>query len=317
MRILITGATGFVGGHLATELAAHYPQAQLFGTTFGHTSGAMLPDSMPLLEADLRDPARIGLALEQSDPDIIFHLAGFASGAGTDAAVIRAANVDATLMLVEAVAALKKPCRLHLASTGYVYGTTESNAPATENTPLRPEGLYAQSKAEMETVVRPLASDKLAITVTRAFNHTGPRQTPAFVAPGFARQLARIERGLDPPVVRVGNLEARRDFLDVRDVVRAYRLLLCELETAPWRVVNVASGEAIAIQTILDTLLSLTQADVAVEVDTSRLRPSDMPECVGSSALLSQLTGWRKTHSLADTLVETLKWWRSTGVDIW
>ncbi|WP_395145119.1 GDP-mannose 4,6-dehydratase [Armatimonas sp.] len=317
MRILITGATGFVGGYLAAELAAHYPLAKLFGTTYGHTSGAMLPDGMPLLEADLRDPAKIREALAQSTPDVIFHLAGFASGAGTDVAVIRAANVDATRLLVEAVAESEKPCRLHLASTGYVYGTTPPNVPATETDTLRPEGPYAHSKAEMETVVQPLASEKLSITVTRAFNHTGPRQTPVFVAPGFARQLARIERGLDAPVMRVGNLEALRDFLDVRDVVRAYRLLLCELEPAPWRVVNVGSGEAVAIQSILDTLLTLTQTRVTVEVDPARLRPSDMPECVGSPALLSQLTGWRKTHSLTDTLLETLAWWRSTGVDIW
>ena len=317
MRILITGATGFVGGYLAAELAEHYPTAQLFGTTYGHISGTVLPEGMPLLLADLRDPAMIRQALEKSTPDVIFHLAGFASGAGTDAAVIREANVDATRMLVEAVAEQAKPCRLHLASTGYVYGTTEAGKPASEGDLLRPEGPYAQSKAEMESVVEPLASETLSITVTRAFNHTGPRQTPVFVAPGFARQLARIERGLDAPVVRVGNLEAKRDFLDVRDVVRAYRLLLCELEPAPWRVVNVASGEAIAIQKILDTLLSMAQTDVTVELDPSRLRPSDMPECIGSSALLSSLTGWRTTYSLADTLLETLSWWRSTGVEIW
>ncbi|WP_309711425.1 GDP-mannose 4,6-dehydratase [Armatimonas sp.] len=317
MRILITGATGFVGGYLAAELAEHYPTAKLFGTSYGHASGANLPEGTTILDADLRDPAVIASVLEASAPDIIFHLAGFASGAGTDAAVIRAANVDATRMLVEAVARTNKPCRLHLASTGYVYGTTEPGQPASEGDTLRPEGAYAQSKAEMETVIQPLATEKLSITVTRAFNHTGPRQTPVFVAPGFARQLARIEQGLDEPTVRVGNLEAKRDFLDVRDVVRAYRLLLCEQEPTPWRILNVASGEAVSIQSILETLLGMAQTKVEVEVDPARLRPSDMPECVGSSAFLSALTGWRKTHSLTDTLEETLSWWRSTGVHIW
>ncbi len=317
MHILITGATGFVGGYLAAELAEYYPQAKLFGTAYGHTSGAVLPEDMSLLEVDLRNPAMICHALEQSQPDIIFHLAGFASGAGTDSAVIRAANVDATRMLVEQVAAQGRPCRIHLASTGYVYGTTALGQPAHEDTPLHPDGLYAQSKVEMEAIVRPLVSDNLAITVTRAFNHTGPRQTPVFVAAGFARQLARIERGLDAPIIHVGNLEARRDFLHVQDVVRAYRLLLCELEPIPWRVVNVASGEGVSIQDILNRFLTLTSVKTTVEIDPTHLRTSDMSECVGSPKLLCQLTGWRNTHTLTDTLLETLAWWRSTGVDIW
>ena len=311
MQILITGVTGFVGAYLASELASRYPQARLFGTTFGKTTLASLPPSLTLLEADLRQSSQLSQVVAAAEPTHVFHLAGFASAAGTDAALIRAANVEATVALVEALHQQGQPCRLHLASTGYVYGTTQPGEPAQESTPLRPEGLYAQSKAEMERVVEPLSSDLVSITLTRAFNHTGPRQTPVFVVPGFARQLSRIERGVTEPVVRVGNLEAKRDFLDVRDVVRAYCSLLLEQEPKPWRVVNVASGEAVAIQSILDQLLALTRVPVTVEVDPERLRPADMPECVGDPTLLCGSTGWRKSIPLADTLRETLDWWRS------
>lgn len=311
MQILITGVTGFVGAYLASELAALYPKALLFGTTFGATTPAPLPEALTVLEADLREPLRLREVVAAAEPTHVFHLAGFASAAGTDAALIRAANVDATVALVETLTQRGKPCRLHLASTGYVYGTTPPGQPATESTPLQPDGFYAQSKVEMERAVEPLASEQVCITVTRAFNHTGPRQTPAFVVPGFARQLSRIERGLAEPVVRVGNLEAKRDFLDVRDVIRAYRLLLMELEPKPWRIVNVASGEALSIQSILDQLIAQTRVPVTVELDPERLRPSDMPECTGDPTLLSVTTGWRKSIPFTDTLSETLDWWRS------
>lgn len=311
MQILITGVTGFVGAYLASELALVYPHASLFGTTFGPTIPASLPASLTVLEADLRETSDLGRVVAAAEPTHVFHLAGFASAAGTDAELIRAANVDATVALVDVLRRRGQPCRLHLASTGYVYGSTPHGEPANEHTPLRPEGLYAQSKAEMERVVEPLASDLISITVTRAFNHTGPRQSPAFVVPGFARQLSRIERGVAEPVVRVGNLEAKRDFLDVRDVIRAYRLLLLEQEPKPWRVVNVASGEAVSIQSVLDQLIALTRVPVTVEVDPDRLRPADMPECIGDPTLLSAATGWRKSIPLADTLKETLDWWRS------
>lgn len=311
MRVLITGITGFVGGYLAAELAAEYPGIAFFGTTYGPTSGAGLPPGTQLQEADLRDPAAIQGVVESAQPDIVFHLAGFASGAGTDAAVIRAANVDATVALVKTLAAQGKPCRLHLASTGYVYGTTVAGRPAQEADALQPEGAYAQSKAEMEAAVQPLATENLSITVTRAFNHTGPRQAPGFVVPAFARQLARIEKGLEPSVVRVGNLEAKRDFLDVRDVVRAYRLLVCELAPVPWRVVNVASGQAVSIQSVLDQLVAAAQVPMTVELDPARLRPADMPECVGDPAQLTALTGWTPTVPLAQTLADTLAWWRT------
>jgi GDP-4-dehydro-6-deoxy-D-mannose reductase len=311
MRILITGATGFVGGWLASELANAYPQALLFGTSHGPSALAPLPDEMQLLPCDLSDKAALGEVIAESAPDRVFHLAGFASGAGTDREKIFRINVDATVGLLELLRDAGRPCQVQLASSGYVYGATEPGRPALETDIPTPSGAYAESKAVMEEAVRSFASDTLSLTITRSFNHTGPRQSPEFVVPAFARQIARIEKGLEPPTVRVGNLEASRDFLSVRDVVRAYRLLLCETAPEPWRVVNVASGEGVSIRSLLDTLVAHSTETLSVETDPARMRPSDLPECIGDSTALSTLTGWKPEVSMDTTLAETLEWWRT------
>ena len=305
MRILITGAGGFVGGWLAEALAAAYPDASLFGTTLG--GGALAP-GVTAIEADLSDPAQVTRAVSESRPTHVFHLAGFASAAGTDEAIIRRANVDASVLLLEALSSLDDPCRVLLASSGYVYGPTEK--PARESDPLSPRGPYAQSKAEMEDAARPFASDSLSVTLARAFNHTGPHQRLGFAFPDWASQLAAVERGEKEPVLHVGNLDSIRDFLDVRDVVRAYRLLLCEAPAEPLRTVNVCSGEGTSMQQVLDSLISEAAVPVRVEVDPAKWR-ADSWACVGDPAKLIALTGWRREHSLADTSRETLAWWRA------
>jgi GDP-4-dehydro-6-deoxy-D-mannose reductase len=152
--------------------------------------------------------------------------------------------------------------------------------------------------------------DGLQITSTRAFNHTGPHQTTAFAVPAFASQIARIEAGHEEPIVRVGNLDALRDFLDVRDVVRAYRLLLTAETESAYRVVNVASGTGVAMRDLLNRLLALARVPVTVETDPSRLRPSDIPESIGDPALLTEWTGWKPEVDLDTTLAATLEWWR-------
>jgi GDP-4-dehydro-6-deoxy-D-mannose reductase len=314
LRVLITGVTGFVGGWLASELASHYPQASLFGTTTHSASDAPanLPSGLGLLTADLTEPVAVRRAVAEAAPTHVFHLAGFASGAGTDAARINRVNVDATVSLLSALEAEGNSCQVQLASSGYVYGATAPGNPAKETDTPHPSGAYAESKAVMEKAVRPYSENGLlSLTITRSFNHTGPRQAIDFVVPAFAKQIARIEKGLEPPVVRVGNLEAKRDFLDVQDVVRAYRLLLFETPPAPWRLVNVASGVGLTIRSLLDILVADSTVAVTVETDPNRLRPSDLPECVGDSRLLTELTGWHPKIPLEETLAGTLNYWRS------
>lgn len=313
MRVLVTGLTGFVGGWLGVELARSNPDAEVWGTTHG-PDGPPLPAGFPagarFLPCDLTDPQQVCHAVEESRPDQVFHLAGFASAAGGDGPLVHRVNVDATVHLLEALATQDKPCRVLLASSGYVYGPTTPGRPACEDDPLAPRGVYGESKAAMERAVEPFTGrGGLSLTIVRAFNHTGPRQATGFVVPDFARQIIRAEQGLEPPTIRVGNLDARRDFLDVRDVVRAYRLLLA-MEPAPHRVVNVASGTPRSVEIVLNALLSQARATLRVERDASRMRPSDMPECVGDPSLLRTLTGWRPQVEWNQTLSDCLAWWR-------
>lgn len=315
MRILVTGATGFVGTWLLAHLEEAYQDGsvELFGTEHGPPLGPV-PPSVRLAPCDLTDASAVKTVIGDIRPDRVFHLAGFASATGTDHALIHRVNVEATVSLLQALDDLARPCRVQLASSGYVYGATVPGRPAREDDAPAPSGPYAESKAAMEQAARAFArpGGALSVTVTRSFNHSGPRQSPGFVVPAFARQIARIEAGLEPPVVRVGNLDAKRDFLDVRDVVRAYARLLLDAEPAPdnFRIVNVASGEARVIQSLLDALVTRSHVPLNVETDPARVRPLDLAECVGDANVLRTLTGWQPTVPLDQTLADTLDYWR-------
>ena len=315
MRILITGATGFAGTYLVRELRAAYPDAVLFGTA--HQNAA--PDASPnagqgitLRTADLTDADATGEIIAEAQPDAVFHLAGFASAAGGDRDAIFRVNVGATETLLRLLTESAHLCRVLVVSSGYIYGATQPGQPAREPNAPHPGGDYAESKAEMERAVRPFADlDTLSLTIARAFNHTGPGQTSAFFIPGLARQIARIEQGREAPIVRHGNLSARRDFLHVRDVVRAYRLLLLEAEPVSFRVVNVCSGIPVSLNDALQTLIAAARVPLTPEEDPARMRPLDLPECIGDPSYLKELTGWQPQTPFADTLSETLDWWRS------
>lgn len=304
MRILITGATGFVGTYLIRHLRQADPAAEIVGTVFGHPPPAEAAATR-FVPCDLTsdEGADIRALVRQERPDHVYHLAGAASGAGQDRESIWRANVDGTRYVLAAVAEDTPLARVLFAGTGYLYGDCDPERPATENDPLRPIGLYAESKRDAEGFAR-----RAGAIVTRAFNHTGPGQTPAFAVPAFAAQIAAIERGAQAPEIQVGNLEARRDFLDVRDVVRAYHRLMSHGEVGG--VYNVCRGEAVSMQSVLDQLLALATRPITVSQAPQRMRPADIAVSVGDSAKLRARTGWRPEIPFSQTLRDTLDWWR-------
>lgn len=306
--ILVTGASGFVGPWLLAALAER---------GWGPITALGEPpvDPVPALPAvtwrsgDVRDPAALDALVAEVRPAVVFHLAAQASVAASleDPGATFEVNALGTLRLLDALRRHAPLARTLLVSSAEVYGQRsgrlgEELAPA-------PANPYAASKAAAEQVACAFArAYGLAVVMARPFNHTGPGQSARFAPGAFARQIALIEAGRQAPVIRVGNLEARRDFLDVRDVVRAY-LALAE-RGEPGRAYNVCRGEAVALQAILDGLLAHAKVGIDVEPDPALMRPSDVPELVGEPAALRAATGWTPTIPLEVTLADLLADWR-------
>jgi GDP-4-dehydro-6-deoxy-D-mannose reductase len=291
--ILVTGARGFAGSHLVEELAGAGADVLAWNR----------------VDADLLDPAVLRPALARVRPAAICHCAGaphVAQSWGDTAAVLET-NVMATSHLLTAVRDLLPGCRVLNVGSATVYRA--ASEPLTEQHPLGPASPYAVSKLAQEMLAdRMHRDDGLDVVQTRSFNHTGPRQQPAFAASAFARQVAMIEAGLGAPVLRVGNLTARRDLTDVRDVARAYRLIL-ERGT-PGAVYNVCSGSAHPMQAIVDGLCARVAVAVQVESDPGLFRPNDAPAVIGSHARLTAATGWAPAVSFDRMLDDLLDYWR-------
>ena len=264
------------------------------------------------MRGDLTDDRSIRSVLAASRPEIVFHLAGVSSGAAAWQHPAECFEVNAlgTLRLLEGLRRHDPATTCVVASSGEVYGgATSEQAPLTEDAPLRPLSPYAASKAAQDLVAAQYAvAHGMPVIRLRLFNHTGPRQPAEYVASSFARQIARIERGLQPPVLEVGNLEARRDFVDVRDVVRAYRL--AARHATPGSAYNVCSGRAVSIRQLLDTLLELARCPVDVRPDPDRMRPADIPLLIGDPSRFHEATGWSPAIPLDETLRALLDWWR-------
>jgi GDP-4-dehydro-6-deoxy-D-mannose reductase len=312
-RVLLTGGSGFVGRHFAAKLLEDYPSARRVAIV---RAGKTLDANWAPAHADITDEGAIDSVVADLRPDLIIHLAAQSSvGQGlTGAEDTWRANFGGTLALSRAVARHAPQSTFFFASTSEVYGASFNKGIVTEETPPAPLSAYASSKAAAEHVLRDLLPKTTRLIIARAFNHTGPGQDERFVLPSFAAQTARIERGLAPPLLRVGNLEARRDFLDVRDVVDAYRALL-RSDSLPERViVNVGSGSASRIGDLLEEMRRLSTTAFKIEIDPARLRPSDVPLALGDSSLLKRATGWAPKETIQSTLRTLLDWWR-TRVD--
>jgi len=304
-RILVTGAAGFAGSHLVELLSGH----EMFAWTRSAPPGS-LESHAQWQRVELMDRTSVGQAVREAKPTIVYHCAGSPHVATSwhDTATPLAHNVIGTHHLLDALRLEGRACRVLLPGSATVYAS--SSAPIDEHHAVTPVSPYALSKFAQERLgLRAIAEDGLDVVATRSFNHTGPRQTPAFVAPSMARQVALIESGTMDPVLKVGNLEAKRDFTDVRDVVAAYVRLMAAGE--PGAIYNVASGIARSMREILDALLARASVAIRVDTDPTRLRPHDMPLLVGDASKLRAATGWAPKIGFDQMVDDLLEYWRS------
>ena len=290
MRALVTGSLGFAGTHLCAHLRTEGDE--VIGVDHR--------------DADLTDPGAADRMLGEHRPDVVYHLAGASDVGGSwrDPVGTWDANATATLYLLEAARA-HGARRVLVVSSADVYGTVvEEELPLDESSPTRPTSPYAASKmAAEQAAIQAWLGHGLETVRVRAFNHIGPGQRADFVAPAIATAIARNEL-TDEREVPVGNLTPRRDFTDVRDVVRAYRLLMTE--ATPGEVYCVCSGQDVAIQDLADQLVAMAQLPMSLQNDPARYRPVDIPVLRGSNDKLRAATGWTPRHSLSDTLADLL-----------
>ncbi len=310
---LITGVSGFVGGYLAKAALDEGGFACVHGTCFGDAENVMPGLPIELHELDILDRAGAEALISTLKPAVILHLAALSSPALSfqKPELTFDINVKGALNVLEAVRAHAPEARVVLVGSSDQYGDTPlpENGAVLESLPFRPATPYAASKAAQDSLGRIYAKAYgLNIIMTRSFNHAGPRQGDAFVLSSFARQIADIEYGRAEPVLYVGNLDARRDFSDVRDVVRAYVALADR--GAPGEAYNVGSGKAYEIRSLLGMLLSLSSARIEVRSDPARMRPSDTPLLVCDNAKLVAATGWKPEIAIEQTLEDILNYWR-------
>jgi GDP-4-dehydro-6-deoxy-D-mannose reductase len=291
--VLVTGAGGFAGSHLVEHL---------------------LGCSQPVVGwtrqvVDLLHRDRVRAAIGELRPTQVYHCAGVphVGESFRDTAQPLAGNVLATEHLFDALRRSGVRCRVLVPGSATVYAA--SSEAITESGAIAPSSPYAISKlAQEQLALRAMQEDGIEVVVTRSFNHTGPRQTPDFVVPSMARQIARIERGQLEPIIKVGNITAQRDFTDVRDVVRAYVALMQSGTNGA--VYNVASGVGRSIRSVLDTLISRSKVPVRIEVEPARMRPNDVPVIVGDFSRLKAATGWQPEVTFDKMLDDLLTYWR-------
>jgi GDP-4-dehydro-6-deoxy-D-mannose reductase len=314
MRVLITGMTGFAGSHLA-DLCLTKRNVELYGIIRWRSRTENIEhiwDKIKLLECDLRDATSTRDAIEEVRPDYVFHLAAQSFvptswNAPTESLVT---NIIGQLNVFEAVRKIKLGCRIQIACSSEEYGMVyPTEVPIKETNPLRPLSPYAVSKVGQDMLgYQYYMSYRMDVVRTRGFNHTGPRRPAIFVCSDFAKQLVDIERGAREPVIRVGNLEALRDFTDVRDIVRGYWLSLEKGKSG--EVYNVCSGRARRIGDVLDELISIVGVRVEVKQEPSRLRPSDVPHLEGDNGKFRADTGWEPEIPFERTLRDLVDFWR-------
>jgi GDP-4-dehydro-6-deoxy-D-mannose reductase len=311
---LITGITGFVGSHMAELLLSEGFEVHGLCRWRSRTENIdHIKDKLHLVEGDLLDAHSLQDMMMDVRPTHIFHLAAqsFVPASWTSPAVSLEINVVGPCNLFEAVRAAQIDPLIQIACSSEEYGLVHPNeVPIKETNPLRPLSPYGVSKVAMDYLgYQYFQSYKLKIVRTRGFNHTGPRRGDVFAESSFAKQIAEIEKGGKEPIIFVGNLEAQRDYTDVRDMVKGY--LAAVQRGEPGEVYNICAGKAVKIQKVLETLLGFSKVKVEVRQDPSRMRPSDVPILLGDNSKFVKQTGWQPTIPFEKTMEDLLNYWRA------
>lgn len=296
-RILVTGASGFVGGHLLDALRASFDGVEIFAE-----------------HVDIKDRDAVFRSVRAARPDACIHLAAITSvmAAKVDPDQAWRVNLHGALHVAQALLADNPGCHLLFASSSEIYGKSfREGRPLDETALLAPMNAYAATKAAADLALGAMAKQGSRVVRLRLFNHTGPGQAPAFVVPSFARQIARIEAGQQAPCLRVGALDTERDFLDVRDVCQAYvACLRGAAELSPGTIINIASGAQRRIGDILHELLEIAGLRVEIVIDDKRLRSSETLCAIGNAGRARQLLGWTPSIPWKQTLTDVLTYWR-------
>jgi GDP-4-dehydro-6-deoxy-D-mannose reductase len=308
--VLVTGAAGFAGSHLVDLIANDGVRV-----TAWHRPGGSPPRAVTGVTwdaVDLLDRTAVRTALATLEPDVVYHCAGAPhvghSWHTTESTF--SANVRGTHHVIEGLRDTGRPARVMVTSSALVYAA--SDQPLREEAAIRPSSPYAVSKLAQELVALD-GNEHLHVSIARAFNHFGPRQSPDFVASGFAQRIAEIEAGRGEAELKVGNLDARRDLTDVRDTVRAYQAIV--ERGRPGRVYNVCSGRAIQIRELLDMLLSRARVPIAVTIDPARYRPNDQPIVLGDLERIRDEIGWTPIVPIDRTLDDLIAYWRGRAAE--
>lgn len=314
-KVLITGITGFVGSHLTDLLVSEGYQVSGIALTSDLRNLSHIHQELSVAYADLRNAKEVADILAEVKPDYIYHLAGvaFVPDAEAHPQIVYDINVLGTLNLLEAARTTRPSAKILIVGSGEVYGhVPEVALPVTEEYPLQPTNVYGVTKACVDMMAYQYATAyQMPVIRVRPFNHIGPRQSAQFVCSSFAKQIVEIEQGIRPPVLHVGNLEARRDFTDVRDVVRAYRMLLEKGDGG--EVYNIGSNKVWKIGEIVGMLMGASRVKgIVLEQQSLRLRPNDISVMRCDASKAEKAIGWRPDIPIERTLQDLLNDWRET-----